>query len=158
MIYRWAIAIFFVFSVIYSVKFNIDLGVIDVYFIYWTHLNLWGTMVTMTLGAILVTRHFFSETKLEIPMPRSLRFFWAMWNQSIVFACLISGSYWILLHKTNIDMNNILTHSFNVIIPVIDLFVVNHPPRYSQFFYVTFVGVSYGVFTMVYQFSGGLDK
>lgn len=158
MIYRWVVAIFFVLSVIYSIKSNIDLGAIDVYFIYWTHLNLWGTMVTMTLGAVLVTKYFFSQDKIGIIMPRSLRFFWAMWNQSIVFACLISGSYWILLHKTSINMDIIFTHAFNVIVPVVDLFVIAHPPRYSQFFYVTFVGVSYGVFTIVYQFSGGLDK
>jgi hypothetical protein len=115
-------------------------------------------MVTMALGAYHVTLHYLGQNKKKNSMSLSMKLYWAMWNQSIVFACLISGSYWILLHKDDINFNSFLTHTLNVIVPVFDLFVVNHPPRYNQFFHVTFVGVSYGFFTMVYQFSGGLDK
>jgi hypothetical protein len=117
------------------------------------------TMVTTAYGAVLVTLQHFEKMKLEKEMPASLKIYWALWNQSIVFACLISGSYWILLHKTQpVDLNNILIHITNVAVLFIDLLIVNHPPRYRNFFYVTFVGICYGIFTMIYQYCGGLDK
>jgi hypothetical protein len=144
--------------VVSSIKVNIEQGYMQVYFIYWTHLNLWGTTATMLLSAFHVTLYHFDRLDVDSSMTTSLRVYWAMWNQSIVFACIISGSYWILLHKDPIDFNSVMTHSLNVIVPCFDLFIVKHPPRYSQFFYVTFVGLSFGCFTMVYQFSGGLDK
>lgn len=140
-------------------RININHGHFHVYFIYWTHLNLFATMITTTLGAMLVTLHYFNKIKIKKVMTASLKLYWALWNQSIVFACLISGSYWILLHKAQqIDLNNILIHVTNVIVPVFDLFIVSFPSRYRNFFYVTTVGVGYGFFTMIYQFSGGVDK
>jgi hypothetical protein len=146
------------FAVAYSIAVNIHHGYFHVYFIYWTHLNICGTMVTMTLGAVLVTLHHFKKMKGE-KMCTWIKLYWLLWNQSIVFSCLISGCYWILLHKgLPIDLNNILIHIINVALPIVDLFIVKFPSRNKSFFCVTAVGVAYGVFTMIYQFCGGLDK
>jgi hypothetical protein len=160
LVYRWTLAFFFAFSVGFSISTNIERGHFHVYFIYWTHLNIFATMIMALLGAVFVTLHHFGSTKnKDTTMSLSTKVYWALWNQSYVFACLISGSYWILLHNgEQIDLNNVLVHFTNVAVLFIDLLIVKHPPTYRNFYCVTFVGICYGVFTMIYQFCGGVDK
>lgn len=92
-------------------------------------------------------------------MPRAFKIYSALWHQALVTSLIVSSFYWILLHKgSDIDVNNVLVHMTNAVVLVIDLLIVRHPPKYSNFIYLLTASVSYMIFTIVYQFLGGLDK
>lgn len=116
-------------------------------------------MVTAILGALLVSFYHADMIKPQNKMPPILKIYWLLWNQSIVFSLLITSSYWILLHKgQSLDLNNVLIHIMNAVLPVLDLLIVKHPPKYKNFLTIALVGGIYGIFTAVYPYLGGLDK
>lgn len=159
LVYRWIVACFFIFSVAYAIAINIICGSFSTFFIYWTHLNLCGTMIATVLGAILVTLHHFDKLQVENIMPTSLKIYWALWNQSIGFACMISVFYWSFIHEGKLfELNNVLIHITNLAVLIVDAYVIKFPARYKNFFYVTFIGVCYGIFTILYQQLGLLNK
>lgn len=158
-IYRWIIAAFFVFSLAVSVEFNISQGYFHVFFIYMTHINLCGTVIMTTLSALLVTFHHFDIIKVETEMTKSLKLYWLLWNQSIVFAFIVDAAFWILLYKgEQLVLDDILIHVTNFLVLALDLIVVKHPPRRENFIHIVIVELGYMIFTVVYQFCGGLDK
>jgi hypothetical protein len=115
-------------------------------------------MATMVFGAVLVTFHHFDKLNIEKEMPMSLKIYWAMWNQSIVIACIVSSLYWGLLYKGQpINTNNVLIHSTNSIFLFIDLFISKIPPSFKISIFPVVFQVLYVIFTIVYQFAGGLD-
>lgn len=159
LIYRWIIAAFFVFSLAVSIDFNISQGYFRVFFIYMTHLNLCGTVVTSILIAVLVTFHHFNMLEIGPRMTKPLKVYWLLWNQSIVFAFLVDAAFWILLYKgEKLVLDDILIHITNFLVLVIDLFIVKHPPKFSNVIYIIVVEIAYMVFTLFYQLFGGLDK
>jgi hypothetical protein len=158
LLYRWIIASFFAFSVVNSIVVNVVRGHFSTYFIFLTHLNLNLTMATMIFGAVLVTLHHFDKLNIEKEMPASLKIYWAMWNQSIVVACIVSSLYWGLLYKGQpIDPNNVFIHVTNSILLCIDLFISKIPPSFKISIFPVVFEVLYAIFTIVYQFAGGLD-
>lgn len=159
LLYRWIIAIFFAFALSVSIYTNIQRQHFRTFFIYFTHQNLCASVITTFPGAFLVTLYHFDKLKLEKETPRSLQLYWLLWNQSIVFATGISIFYWIVPHDgREINLNNILVHVLNSAVLIIDLFVVNHPANFPAFIYFLPVEFAYMVFTIVYQFLGGVDK
>jgi hypothetical protein len=125
-----------------------------VLFIYMTYLNLILITATMFFGAVLATLNN-SERELE---RKSLKIYWVMWNHSMVVACIVSVSYWILLYEGQpVDFNNIFTHAINSIILLVDLFISDIPSSNKNVIFPTFTVVIYAIFTLVYQLAGGLD-
>lgn len=158
MIYRWAVAIFYVFCVVFAIVTNVNRGQFHVFFIYLTNLNQLGTMVATCLSAYLVTSYHFSPMSKEYQMSSSLKIYWALWNQSMALSLIVTSFYWLTIHDgNNIDVNNILGHVTNVIVLTIDMLIVKHPPKYSNFVAVLGVVALYSIFTAVFQFSGGLN-
>jgi hypothetical protein len=116
-------------------------------------------MMTMILSAFLVTLHHFNQLEVDKKTPTSIKIYWALWNQSIVLSCIVSAMYWMVIYKSEpIDSNNILIHATNSIVLIIDLFICKHPPKYTNFVLLVVVEMIYLLFTVVYQFAGGLDK
>jgi hypothetical protein len=153
------IAIFFVFSLAVSIDFNISQGFFRVFFIYMTHLNLCGTVVMSTLSAVLVMFYYFDVIKVERKMSKSLKLYWLLWNQSIVFAFIVDAAFWILLYKgEEIVLDDILIHITNFLVLAVDLIVVNHPSKYANFIPIIVVELFYMIFTVFYQLFGGLNK
>lgn len=110
-------------------------------------------------GAFLVTLHHFDKLRLEKEIPRTLKLYWLLWNQSIVFATAISIFYWCIPHDdAEINLNNILIHVLNSTVLIFDLFIVNHPANFPSFIYFLPVEFAYLLFTIAYQFLGGVDK
>lgn len=129
------------------------------YMIYWTHLNLTVSLVVSVMSAILVTLYYFDLFIVENSMPFILKLYWASWNQITVFSILISLAFWTFFYKPEtISLYDISVHVLNSFVPFIDIWIVNHPPRYSHFWYVTISGLDYAVFTIIYQYVGGLNK
>lgn len=158
MAYRWLVFFFFAFVVLFSAIENIECGHFHVYFIYLTHLNLCGTAATLCLGAVLVTLFRFNKFSLE-KNNLELRLYWLLWNQSIVFSCMITVFYWLVIYEGQaINVNNVLIHITNSTILIFDLLIVKHPPNYKAVIFLLPVEVSYLVFTVLYQLLGGLDK
>lgn len=159
MTHRWIVASFFIFSVAYTIRFDVIGGHFGFYFIYLTHLNLVGTMITTCFGAVLATLHYTDKFHVDYEMPVALKVFWALWNQSVAFSCIISITYWTLIYdEHHIKLNDILLHVTNSIVLLIDLLIVRHPPRYSQCVLLVPPGIAYLLFTFVYQMFGGLNK
>lgn len=157
--YRCLIAIFYTFCVAFSILHNIDRGRFHVYFIYLTNLNLCGSMATAVLGAMSVILHHYDVIKVDKKMPRMLKIYWALWNQSTVISCVVTIFYWMMLHNgSEISLNNIFVHVTNSAVLVFDSLAVKHPPRYSLCVHLITVEIAYGVFTVIYQMLGGLDK
>ena len=157
LIYRWCVVFYFLASLAHSLYMNI--GFFDTYMIYWTHLNIIASLITMTLTAVLVTLYHFDKFKVNNSMPVVLRIYWVLWNQTTVFAFLIISTYWALLNKVDlVESNYMLAPILNSVVPLVDLFIVNHPPRFTHFFYVTLTGLGYVGFTVAYQLTGGLNR
>jgi hypothetical protein len=92
-------------------------------------------------------------------MTTGLKVYWFLYNNVLLFACVISGIYWSMLYDGRIiNLNNILVHMTNSLVLVFDLFIVNHPYRISHFIYPMICGSAYEIFTIVYTFAGGVDK
>lgn len=109
------------------------------------------------LGAYLVTDHYF-HAMIEKKMTMTMKIYWALWNQSMVLSLIVTSFYWLTIHDgQNVDINNILGHVTNVIVLAIDMLIVKHPPKYSNFFAVLGVVGLYSIFTAVFQFSGGIN-
>lgn len=111
------------------------------------------------MSAVLVTFYYFDVIKIGRKMSKPLKFYWLLWNQSIVFAFIVDAAFWILLYKgEKLVLDDILIHVTNFLVLFVDLFVVKHPSKFSNFIYIIKVEVTYMVFTLVYQLCGGLDK
>lgn len=159
LIYRWVLAAFFTYSVGFSIATNVNRGVFSTYFIYLTHLNLCATMITTILGAALVTLHHLDKIDADKELSWSLKSYWALWNLSIVISFIVSAFYWMLLYKGEpVDFNNVLIHAANSVALIIDLFLCKHPAKFTNFIYPVIIEIFYLIFTIVYQFTGGLDK
>lgn len=159
LIYRWILAIFFFIAVAYSVIVNIQRGHFHVYFIYLTHLNLCATMATTWIGAFLVSLDHFNIIDIEKEIKVMMHFYWMLWNQSIVISLVVSISYWGFHYDgEKIDMNNVLIHITNSSVLIVDLLIVNHPPKYLNFVIIIAIELFYALFTLIYQLLGGLDK
>jgi hypothetical protein len=126
--------------------------------IYWSHINLFGTLITSILSTVLVTLFFFGRFKVDASMPFVLKLFWAFWNQTTVFAFLITFAYWTFLYrKDEITFQSVVIHALNSVVAFMELCIVRHPPRYSHFFYVSLSCFFYGIFTVSFQFLGGVN-
>jgi hypothetical protein len=158
-LYRWIIAIFFMFSIFNSVIYSIANDKTIAIFIYLTRWNLYQTTIAMTIGAFLVTRHYFKNEK-NFKMTKSIKIYWIISNNSVVFACSVSIINWTLLHKygTPIDLNNVLVHITNSMVLIIDLFIIQHPHRTLHLIYPVMSGLVYLAFSIVFPFLGGLNE
>lgn len=119
-------------------------------------------MITTLLGALLANLHFVDKANEKSKsLSIAVTIYAFLWNQSVVLSCLVSMFYWGLIHRTEsseIDLNNILVHLTNSIVLIIDLMIVKHPPKYLNFLHVLSVEVVYLMFTIIYQFAGGVNK
>lgn len=161
-LYRWLIAAFYVFSVIFSLSTAIYRKEFKVYFVYLTNLNLIATMVATLLSAVLVTQ--FYREKYEIPnkMTAILKFYWYIWMCTTMYAILISFIYWAILYRQDnnqFDMNNVIVHITNSCILFIDVLVVRHRARLAHFVWPVFSGCGYLlIITWLYPFFGGVNR
>jgi len=55
------------------------------------------------------------------------------------------------------DLYNIWAHAFNSICMVFDVFMVAFPTRIMHFVYPYTVGLTYGLFSLIYFWAGGAD-
>lgn len=151
---------FFVFSVGFTIYRAIDDGHVKTYFIYLSNLNLWATMITMVLGAVMTTLFFLEKLDFQSDrkLPKAIKFYWFLWSQSLVFACMISVFYWIFLYKGEIDVANVLKHGTNSLVLIVDLCVGKHPGRVYNFLYMIVVDILYLLFTLIYQTLGGQNE
>ena len=146
--------------VAYSIIINVERGDFHCYFIYLTHLNLCTTMMTMLYGAFLVTTYHFNVWQVQKEMPQKLKIYWYLWNHSITLSFAVSISYWTMNYNDCevIDLNNILIHITNSLVLVVDALIVKHPSKFFNFVLTLLFEVYYTLFTVIYQFLGGLDK
>jgi len=113
----------------------------------------------MCLGAYAVTKYHFGK---EIPadkMSLLLKVYWALWNQSAALCLIVSAVYWLMIYdNTEITIGEILVHITNSIVLMIDLFIVKHPPRYSNYIFLAAFDFCYVSSTLIFQLFGGLNK
>lgn len=153
--YRWLVAFFAVFSVIYNIYSNYERGLLAYYWIYQTHLNLILSAVTMIHGAILVTRFHMNNSKSAM----ACEIFDLLWHHSMCWAFCISGVYWIELYRNiPVTLSNILAHGTNSLIFAVDLYVVRCSPRLRTFGFTFIYTTIYLFFTFVYIELGGVNK
>lgn len=55
------------------------------------------------------------------------------------------------------DAKNILIHMCNSIVMFFDLMIVAHPIHLMHVLYPILLGIVYGIFSAIYQLSGGLN-
>lgn len=159
LLYRWIIALFFTFALGYSIYVNIERRHLSFCYIYLTHQNLCMTVITTWLGAVLVSAYHWGILDVEKEMTGSMKLHWMLWNQTTVFAILVSLFYWQSPHdEGKFCLQNMLLHVLNSAVLVFDLFIVGYPARFSNFIFFFPAEIAYTVFTIVYQMRGGLDK
>ncbi|XP_034667925.1 protein rolling stone [Drosophila subobscura] len=165
--YRWFMALFFVGVVIESMwPLADDETSYWLYFIYMTNWGIWMCMLTNLLGAILVTIwHYHPEYADKLLNVKSnfsyFRLYWGMHIITLVLSIVITIIYWTILYDANestLDATNVLTHAFNSICMFIDLWIVAHPLRLLHIFLPVLFGVTYAIFSYIYQVCGGINK
>lgn len=116
-------------------------------------------MLSTCFGSFIVCLHYFDLITFAAKVPKIFKIYWVMWNQSLVNSLIVSSFYWLLLYEGDeLNLNNVLVHATNSTVLVIDLFIVKHPPKYLNFIYLFSSSLAYVIFTVVYQFLGGLNK
>lgn len=145
-----------------SVGFTIYQSIHDhqfsIYFIFISHLNLCATLIVTLIGAIYATMFYFKKISNSSSMSQVLKFYWFLWTQCLVIACIITPFYWIFIYEGKNNVANILKHGTNAVPLIIDLCVVKLPGRYYNFIYMAFVELAYIIFTVIYQFAGGINE
>lgn len=161
LIYRWAVACYYIFSVITSLTVTSMRRELHIYPIYLTHWNLVFTMISMLAGAVLVTLYYRDRLNVEGKMTRKLKAYWFLSTSSSMYAFLVSLIYWTVLYKpatSVIDLNNIVVHVTNSLVIIIDLMLVKHSSRVGQFLYPLLCGFVFLFFTWLYPLLGGVNR
>lgn len=92
-------------------------------------------------------------------MPIVLKIYWVLWNQSIVFALIVTSFYWILIYAGQpVGVYDVIIHITNSAVLCFDLLVVKHPPKYSNLIFLSIMNFFYFLFTVFFQFLGGHNK
>lgn len=130
-------------------------GLLGYYWIYQTHLNLLMTVVTMLIGAMIVTRFQWTYSKSAI----ACDVFDLFWHHSMCWAFCVTGFYWIKLHGTiALTVSNILAHGTNSLIFMLDFCVLRCAARFRTFAVTMIYTTIYLIFTFVYANLGGVNK
>ena len=150
---------FFIFAVAFAMYLKIVEEKFILYFVYMTNLNLTGTAITTTYGAVLVTLFHYDKLQLQNRMIKRMKIYWWLWNQSLVLSWIVSIFFWMDFvkegkHISEAKYVDILTHVLNCIIPTLDLFIVRHPPNYANVVLHVALVVLYGLFTFLFQIFG----
>lgn len=159
--FRWALAIFYFFSVAVSIFHSTIRQHLHVYLIYLTHWNLCVSMTLMVFHAAIVTAFHFDRLKIEKRMTKSMKLFWILSTSSTMYAFVVSIIYWTVLYKTElnaVDLNNVLVHLTNSLLLLVNICVVKQPERFGLFVYNFVFGVVFAFFTWLYPFLGGKNR
>ncbi|XP_063704956.1 protein rolling stone-like [Culicoides brevitarsis] len=164
LLYRWAIAIFFISIVTYSLYAHINIyhHAIGYYFIYLTDIGIILCMLCTLLGAILATIwhfHLADQDMKTSEMPTIFKIYWITHNTSFILSLLITLMYWTVIHTPEkaLDLTNFFTHLCNSVFMLIDFVVVAHPVRIMHVAWPLLALVIYGIFTLIYYLAGGVD-
>lgn len=126
------------------------------YLIYQTHLNLLLSVFTFTLGAYLVAR--FQRDNFKVS-PRAVSVYGCLWHHCFCWACCVTCVYWFGLYNGKpVTLSNVLAHSTNSIVFVVDLFVIKCSVRLRSILFTISYTIIYLAFTVLYGVLGGVDK
>jgi hypothetical protein len=160
-IYRWIVAVFFVFSFVTSIVTANTCKQLSFYPIYLTNWNLTLTMIMTLWSALNSSMFYMNKIEIKTVMTRYLKLFWFLSSSVQMCAVLTSLIYWTILYnpeKNVVDLNNILVHVTNSLVLVIDLFIIKHPGRFGIYLFSLIYGSTYFFFTWLYPFLGGLNE
>lgn len=126
LIYRWAIALFFIGAVSESMSGLLSANDLRLYFIYLTNWGILACMITGVMGAVLVSIWYFHpEYSGDLflifvynnkwytfilnrisdnvnrcnEMPISFKIYWAIHNATLTLSFVITIIYWVVLHN-----------------------------------------------------------
>lgn len=163
-IYRWIIAIFFIFSSLTSATEDLSRGTFSTHFIYFTNLNLNLSVIMTFTSAILATKYYrgnMMDSKLDGKMTKTLKCFWMLSSTVVASSCLASFTYWAVIHDSDIykiDLCNILVHATNSLVLLLDMCIVRQPARLSTIVFPILTAVAYLVFIWLYTILGGVNR
>lgn len=141
----------------HSIGWSIEADQLIYNLVYLTKWNISLTFMISFCSAYLATSYYHGKLELQ-EMTKKLKFYWFLHNNVAPFACFITIFYWKFLYKgEELSVNNILVHGTNVIGPLLDLFVISNPYHLSHCIYPMFCAVLYMIFTIIFQFSGGIN-
>nr|CAD7456664.1 unnamed protein product [Timema tahoe] len=178
LVYRWALALFFMSALICSV---VDAGrnvtskdSQGVRYLKWLiYLTNWGyTVCTLQafLAACLLTRKLVQERTAvassdaapsSLAMSRSYRVYWALHTIAIIVAFGVSIIYWATIYNpevNKVDAVNLLVHAFNSLLMLLDLALVSFPFHLLHIFLPVLFTLIYIIFTVIYYLAGGTNK
>lgn len=163
MIYRWALASYFIFVLALSIATAEGCKQLDFYGIYLTNWNVVLNASSSLLGAVLVAMYYKGKMKFgddSKSMTSALKVYWLLSTLSTVVSVSLSCVYWPLIYTgKDKGLNDSLTHAGNAIVLIVDIFVNGHQPRYGHFIYPLSFGVFYAfVFSLPYTVLGGTDR
>ncbi|XP_062130307.1 LOW QUALITY PROTEIN: protein rolling stone-like [Drosophila sulfurigaster albostrigata] len=157
LLYRWLFAAFFAGGVLASCIQHFNEGT---WFIYLTD---WGFVLCFyacTYGAVVATIYFIRPSYFE-PGSSALKIYWASHFTTTVLALMITLVFWTALYPSMaggpIGLYNLWAHAFNSVCMLIDCFVIAFPTRLMHFIYPLVIGLTYGIFSLIYYFAGGTD-
>ncbi|XP_022230865.2 protein rolling stone-like [Drosophila obscura] len=157
LLYRWIWAGFFAGGVIGSLVRHYNGGT---WFIYLTHWGFSLCFYACTYGAVVATIYFIKPSYFA-PGSVALKIYWLSHYTTVVLAMMITLVFWAALYPSMPEMGaelfNLWAHAFNSIFMVFDCFMVAFPTHIMHFVYPFAAGITYGLFSLIYFWSGGTD-
>ncbi|ALC39691.1 CG4480 [Drosophila busckii] len=163
LIYRWAMALFFIIGLVsYMSHYFLE----GHWFLYLTHWGFFLCSITSLSAAIFVTIYHFNPDKM-VTRHCLIRCYWVCYWTNLIISHVISITYWIFVfptQKMETDLPkwlvmgfNVLVHGVPVVLFTVDHMLVAHPTRLLHFVYPMGFGWLYGAFAYVYYLCGGVD-
>merc|ERR1719419_1817664 len=127
--------------------------------IYLTNQGFFILTIHYVLYAFIVIFRFMGYNPKVMPFLYKLS--WAFQNMSSTAALFITIVYWSVLHPmityptTTGLLFSILLHMFNTITCLVDIFINARPINISHFYFASFFGMYYALFSIIYWVLGG---
>ncbi|XP_068150984.1 protein rolling stone-like [Drosophila tropicalis] len=154
LLYRWFLAAFFGTGVIMSLSNSFDNGR---WFVFLTDWGFTLCFYACAYGAIVATIYFIKPSYFA-PGSWSLKIYWISHYTTTVLAFLITLVFWSALYPSMPgmadDIYNIWAHATNTAFMLLDCFIVAFPTRLMHFIYPFIVGLTYGLFSLIYYLAG----
>ncbi|KAJ3656189.1 hypothetical protein Zmor_015285 [Zophobas morio] len=162
-VYRWAVAIFFVITLFlcFIEDWNEPVSFQVKFLLYFTN---WAYIISTFQAVViadLTTKVFRRLCKKSRSNLKCYQVYWLSNILSTDIAFLVTIWYWTFIYNPKVDvlsLANIFKHALNSVVAMVDLFIVAHPVRLLHGIYSAVFLVVYGLFSAAYYVCGGLGK
>lgn len=160
--YRWTVAAYFTFVMMFSLVVTYESNHLKFYMIYLTNWSVILNVIASIFHAAVVTLYHRSKSSIGVNRKSLSNLLKAHWLLSALSSVCVGMSiiYWLIIYtEKEKSFSGFMTHAGNAVMMVVDLFIRGNEPRFGHLIYPMCVGFVYGfVFTVPFIYLGGTNK